>query len=72
MHCYYTFLSPLQAYHKYVEFWNKRIEMYDELTIVMGKDMVIGNFVKSYIDVEIMGDNGEKGVVDKGEREKMW
>ena len=66
------FLSPLQAYHKYVEFWNKRIEMYDELTIVMGKDMVIGNFVKSYIDIEIMGDNGEKGVVDKGEREKMW
>ena len=46
--------------------------MYDELTIVMGKDMAIGNFVKSYIDIEIMADNGEKGVVDKGEREKMW
>ena len=75
-----TFLSPLQAHCKHAEFLNKRIEMYDELAIVMGKDMAIGSFAKSYVDldtqqqngddIEIVADNGEEGVVDKREKGK--
>ena len=43
-----TFLSPLQMHRKYVEFLNKRVEMYDELALVVGKDMATSNFSKSY------------------------
>ena len=76
MYCYYTFLSPLQAHCKHVEYLNKMIEMYDELAIVVGKDMATVSFVKSYVDIdtdqdngesiEMVADNGEEGVVDKG------
>ena len=50
--------------------------MYDELAIVVEKDMTIGSFAKSYIDLDLkqenvddtenVADNGEDGVVDKG------
>ena len=75
MHCYYTFLSPLQAHQKHAEYLNKKIEMYDELAIVVGKDTTTGGFSKSYVDIENEPDNGdsaefvadnvEEGVVEK-------
>ena len=50
--------------------------MYNELAIVVGKDMATCNFAKSYVDLDtqqkndddtkIVADNGEEGVVDKG------
>ena len=50
--------------------------MYDELAIVVGKDMATVSFAKSYVDIdteqdngesiEMVADNGEEGVVDKG------
>ena len=49
--------------------------MYDDLAIVVRKDMAIGSFAKSYVDIdteqdngestEMVADNGEEGVVDK-------
>ena len=76
MHCYYTFLFPLQAHRKHAEYLNKKIEMYDELAIVVGKDMATSCFAKLYVDIdtkqdneestEMVTDNGEEGVVDKG------
>ena len=36
----------LQAHRKHAEFLNKRIEMYDELAIVVGKDMATGSLAK--------------------------
>ena len=70
------FLSPLQAHRKHAEYLNKKIEMYDELAIVVGKDTAIGGFSKSYVDLENAPDNGdsaefvadnvEEGVVEKG------
>ncbi|XP_075675104.1 uncharacterized protein LOC142644360 [Castanea sativa] len=52
------------------------IEMYDELAIVVGKDLATGSFAKSYVDIhtkqnnakstKMVADNGEEGVVDKG------
>ena len=56
--------------------------MYNELVIVVGKDMATGSFAKSYVDIDTQQDNGEdieivannreEGVVDKGRRERMW
>ena len=75
-----TFLSTLQTHRKYAEFLNKRVEMYDELALVVDKDMATGNFSKSYVDLdtqqengddtENVVDNGEEGVVDKGDKGK--
>ena len=75
MHCYYTFLSPLQAHRKHAEYLNKKIDMYDELAIVV-EDTATGGFSKSYVDLEHKLDNGdsaefvadnvEEGVVEKG------
>ena len=46
------FLSPLQAHRKHAEYLNKKIEMYNELAIVVGKDMATGSFAKSYVVIE--------------------
>ena len=72
----YTFLSPLQTHRKHADFLNKKIDMYDELAIVVGKDTATGGFSKPYMDIENEPDNGdstefvadnvEKGVVEKG------
>ena len=50
--------------------------MYDELTIVVGKDTATDSFSKSYVDIEnepnngdstkFVANNGEECVVDKG------
>ena len=63
-------------HRKHVEYLNKKIEMYDELAIVVGKDMATGSFTKSYVYIdteqdngestELVADNGEEGVVEKG------
>ena len=76
MHCYYTFISSLQAHRKHAEYLNKKIEMYDELAIVVEKDTAMGGFSRSYVDIENKPDNGdsaefvvdnmEEGVVEKG------
>ena len=70
------FFSPLQAHCKHAKFLNKKIEMYDELAIIVGNDTATGSFSKSYVDIEnepnngnsteFVADNGEEGVVDKG------
>ena len=59
-----------------MEYLNKKIKMYDELAIVVGKDTTTGSFSKSYVNIEnesdnrdsteFVADNGEEGVVDKG------
>ena len=59
-----------------MEYLNKKIEMYDDLAIVVGKDTTTGSFSKSYVDIENELDNGdsaefvannvEDGVVKKG------
>ena len=76
MHCYYTFLSPLQGHCNHAECLNKKIEMYDELTIVMGNDTTTSSFSNSYVDIEnepdngdsieFVADNGKEGVMTKG------
>ena len=36
----------------------KKIDFYDELAIVVGKDTATGGFSKSYVDLENEPDNG--------------
>ncbi|KAL4619794.1 hypothetical protein ACB092_06G105900 [Castanea dentata] len=69
-------LKMITPHRKHAEYLNKRIEMYDELAIVVGKDMETGSFAKSYVDLETQQknlddtenvvDNGEDVIVDKG------
>nr|XP_023873720.1 uncharacterized protein LOC111986321 [Quercus suber]POE84250.1 hypothetical protein CFP56_73123 [Quercus suber] len=71
-----TYQEEVMVHRKHMEYLNKKIEMYDELAIVVGKDTVTGSFSKSYVDIEnepdngdgteFMVHNGEEGVVDKG------
>ncbi|KAK9997617.1 hypothetical protein SO802_022303 [Lithocarpus litseifolius] len=70
-----NYQEEVMAHHKYAEYLNKKIEMYDELAIVVGKDMATSSFAKSYADIdteqdngestEMVADNGEEGVVEK-------
>ena len=70
------FLSPLQAHRKHAKYLNKKIEIYDELAIVVRKDIATSGFSKSYVDLEHEPENGdsaefvannvEEGVVEKG------
>nr|POF24777.1 hypothetical protein CFP56_56633 [Quercus suber] len=64
------------AHRQHAEYLNKKIEMYDELAIVVGRDTATGGFSKSYVDIEneldneesaeFIADNVEEGVVKKG------
>nr|POF00480.1 putative helicase magatama 3 [Quercus suber] len=49
----------LKAHRKHADFLNKKIEMYDELALVVGKDTATGGFSKSYIEYENEPDNGD-------------
>ncbi|XP_030964617.1 uncharacterized protein LOC115985858 [Quercus lobata] len=71
-----TYQEEVVAHRKHAKYLNKKIEMYDELAIVVGKDVAMGSFAKSYVDIdteqdngestEMVADNGEEGVVEKG------
>ncbi|XP_075640196.1 uncharacterized protein LOC142611931 [Castanea sativa] len=70
-----TYQEEVMAHRKHAEYLNKKIELYDELAIVVGKDTATGSFAKSYVDIDTEqdngestenADNGEDGVVDKG------
>ncbi|XP_050262416.1 uncharacterized protein LOC126706882 [Quercus robur] len=71
-----TYQEEVMAHRKHAEYLNKKIEMYDELAIVVGNDIATGGFSKSYVHIENEPDNGdsvefvvdnvEEGVVEKG------
>ena len=50
----YTFISPLQAHRKHAEYLNKKINFYDQLAIVVEKDIATGGFSQSYVGLEII------------------
>ncbi|XP_050289469.1 uncharacterized protein LOC126727638 [Quercus robur] len=71
-----TYQEEVMAHQKHAEYLNKKIDFYDELAIVVGKDTATGGFSKSYLDIENEPDNGdsaefvadnvEEGVIEKG------
>jgi hypothetical protein len=38
---------------KHEQYLNKKIERYDEMTIIVGKDMVTRSFLKSFNDIKL-------------------
>ncbi|PPD87361.1 hypothetical protein GOBAR_DD15711 [Gossypium barbadense] len=42
-----------QAHKKYEPFFNKSIDHYDEMTLVVGKDMAIGSFARTFADIDL-------------------
>jgi hypothetical protein len=52
---------------------NKKIDMYKAMTIIVGKDMATGNYVKSYVDINLE-ENTEvqaTSIENDGEYEKI-
>ncbi|XP_016697075.1 uncharacterized protein [Gossypium hirsutum] len=47
-----TYDVAVMAHKKYEPFLNKSIDHYDEMTFVVGKDMAIGSFAKTFSDNE--------------------
>ncbi|KAK4606174.1 hypothetical protein RGQ29_000442, partial [Quercus rubra] len=71
-----TYQEEVMGASKHAEYLNKKIDFYDQLAIVVGKDTAVGGFSKSYVDLEnepnngdsaeFVADNVEEGVVEKG------
>ncbi|KAH7847148.1 hypothetical protein Vadar_022522 [Vaccinium darrowii] len=47
-----VFDEYIAAHLEHETFFNKKIEMYDEMSLVVGKDMATGQFAKSFDDIE--------------------
>nr|POE80588.1 hypothetical protein CFP56_14996 [Quercus suber] len=75
-----TYQEEVMTHRKYAKFLNKRIEMYDELALIVGKDMATSSFTKSCVNLDTQQENGDdtenmagsskEGVVDKGDKGK--
>ena len=42
-----------QAHPNHDKYLNKKLDMYEAMTIVVGKDMATGNYAKSYADINL-------------------
>ncbi|MFQ6656972.1 hypothetical protein Gotur_026850 [Gossypium turneri] len=56
-----TYDAAVMAHKKYEPFLNKSIDHYDEMALVVGKDMVIGSFARTFADIDL--DNGNQDSV---------
>ncbi|MFQ6666118.1 hypothetical protein Gotur_032595, partial [Gossypium turneri] len=45
-----TYDAAVMAHKKYEPFLNKSIDHYDEMALVVGKDMATGSFAKTFAD----------------------
>ncbi|KAK5846167.1 hypothetical protein PVK06_002439 [Gossypium arboreum] len=53
--------ATVMAHEKYELFFNKSIDHYDEMALVVGKDMAIGSFVRTFADIDL--DDGNQDLV---------
>ncbi|MFQ6670919.1 hypothetical protein Gotur_035631 [Gossypium turneri] len=56
-----TYDAAVMAHKKYEPFLDKSIDHYDEMTLVVGKDMEIGSFSKTFADIGL--DDGNQDSV---------
>ncbi|KAB1206560.1 hypothetical protein CJ030_MR7G015973 [Morella rubra] len=47
-----TYVQEVHAFPDHEPFLNKKFEMYDEMTIVVGKDIATSGFGRSHINVQ--------------------
>jgi hypothetical protein len=58
-----------QAHSNHDKYLNKKTYMYKAMTIVVGKDMTTGNYVKSYVDINLEENNEVQSISIENERE---
>ncbi|KAK5844411.1 hypothetical protein PVK06_000549 [Gossypium arboreum] len=52
------------AHKKYEPFLNKSIDHYDEMALVVGKDMATGSFARTFVDIDLDDDNQDSVPID--------
>ncbi|MFQ6624258.1 hypothetical protein Gotur_004008, partial [Gossypium turneri] len=57
------------AVKKYEPFLNKSIDHYDEMALVVGKDMATGNFARTFADIDLDDGNEDSVPVDYDNKE---
>ncbi|KAL9357073.1 hypothetical protein Peur_050326 [Populus x canadensis] len=58
-----------EAHPNHDKYLNKKTYMYKAMTIVVGKDMTTGNYVKSYVDINLEENNEVQSISIENERE---
>ncbi|MFQ6634924.1 hypothetical protein Gotur_010250 [Gossypium turneri] len=64
-----TYDAAVMAHKKYEPFLNKSIDHYDEMTLVVGKDMATGSFAKTFADIDLDDGNQDSVPIDCGNEE---
>ncbi|KAH1055419.1 hypothetical protein J1N35_033484 [Gossypium stocksii] len=59
-----TYDAAVMAHKKYEPFLNKRIDHYDEMALVVGKDMATGSFARTFADIDLDDDNIDSVPID--------
>ncbi|PPS08317.1 hypothetical protein GOBAR_AA12330 [Gossypium barbadense] len=59
-----TYDASVMAHKKYEPFLNKSIDHYDEMALVVGKDMAIGSFARKFTDIDLDDDNIDSVPID--------
>ncbi|KAL9380593.1 hypothetical protein Peur_026250 [Populus x canadensis] len=58
-----------EAHPNHDKYLNKKLDMYETMTIVVGKDMATGNYAKSYVDVNLEENTEKQSISIKNEGE---
>ncbi|XP_016715317.1 uncharacterized protein [Gossypium hirsutum] len=56
-----TYDAAVMAHKKYEPFLNKSIDHYDEMVLVVGKDMTTGSFARTFVDINL--DDGNQNLM---------
>ncbi|PPE00123.1 hypothetical protein GOBAR_DD02840 [Gossypium barbadense] len=59
-----TYDTTVMAHKKYEPFLNKSIDHYDEMAVVVGKDMATGSFARTFADIDLDDGNEDSMPVD--------
>ncbi|MFQ6622349.1 hypothetical protein Gotur_003042 [Gossypium turneri] len=59
-----TYDAAVMAYKKYEPFLNKSTDHYDEMALVVGKDMATGSFARTFADIDLDDGNQDSVLVD--------
>ncbi|KAH1083407.1 hypothetical protein J1N35_023168 [Gossypium stocksii] len=59
-----TYDATVIAHKKYEPFLNKSIDHYDEMALVVGKDMATGSFARTFADIDLDDDNIDSVPID--------
>ncbi|PPS02907.1 hypothetical protein GOBAR_AA17755 [Gossypium barbadense] len=59
-----TYDAAVMAHKKYEPFLNKSMDHYDEMALVVGKDMATGSFARTFADIDLDDDNIDSVPID--------